>query len=141
METTRIVSVTLYTLSSSETLIPRSHSDLRCRKVPVCPHPSAHGRHHVRVVWVPKGRVYWGGRGKHVSSVAEGWQVAHGHVSGQRGGAEGGTLVVHAFGEILVAVAAPLVLFGFVGHFPVACLYSFLFHGQWPVHLCSKGVG
>lgn len=73
-----------------------------------------------------------------MSSVAEGWQVAHGHVSGQRGGAEGGTLVMHAFGEVLVAIAAPLVLFGFVGHFPVACLDSFLFHGQWPVHLCSK---
>lgn len=70
---------------------------------------SAHGRHHVRVVRVPKGRVYRGGRGKHVSSVAKMWQVAHGHVSGQR--AEGRALVVQAFGKLLVAVAAPLALF------------------------------
>lgn len=88
---------------------------------------------------MPEGRVYWGGRGKHVSSVAERRQVAHGHVSGQRGGAEGRALVVHAFGEVLVAIAAPLVLFGFVGHLPVACLYSLLFHGQWSVHLCENG--
>lgn len=94
---------------------------------------SAHGRHHVRVVRVPEGRVYRGGRGKHVSSVAE-RQVAHGHVSGQRS-AERRALVVHAFGEFLEAVAAPLILFRFVGHFTIACLYSLLFHGQRSVHL------
>lgn len=100
---------------------------------------SAHGRHHVRVVRVPKGRVYWGGRGKHVSSVAERRQVAHGHVSGQGGGAEGRALVVQASGKLLVAIAAPLALFGFVGHFPVACLYSLLLHGQRSVHLRREG--
>lgn len=100
---------------------------------------SAHGRHHVRVVRVPKGRVYRGGRGEHVSSVAEGRQVAHGHVSGQRGGTEGRALVVQAFGKLLVAIAAPLALFGFVGHFSVACLYSLFFHGQRSVHLCREG--
>lgn len=44
-----------------------------------------------------------------MSRVAERWQVAHGHVSGQR--AEGGALVVQAFGKFLIAVAAPLGLF------------------------------
>lgn len=87
---------------------------------------------------MPKGRVYWGGRGEHMSSVAERCQVAHGHVSGQRGRAEGGALFMHAFGELLVAIAAPLVLLGFVGHFPVARLYSFFFHGERPVYLCRK---
>lgn len=87
---------------------------------------------------MPKGRVYRGGRGEHMSGVAERRQVAHGHVSGQRGCAEGGALFMHAFGELLIAVAAPLVLFGFVGHFPVARLYSFFFHGERPVHLCRK---
>lgn len=71
-----------------------------------------------------------------MSSVAERRQVAHGHVSGQRGGAEGGALVVQVFGKLLVAIAAPLALFGLVGHFSVACLYSLLFHGQGSVHLC-----
>lgn len=93
---------------------------------------STHGRHHVGVVRVAKRRVYRGGCGEHVSSVTE-RQVAHGHVSGQR--AEGGALVVHALGKLLIAVAAPLHLLGFVGHFPVACLYSLLLHGQRPVHL------
>lgn len=78
--------------------------------------------------------MYRGGRGKHVSSVAE-WQVAHGHVSGQRSGAERRALVVHAFGEFLEAVAAPLILFRFVGHFTITRLYSLLFHGQRSVHL------
>lgn len=86
-----------------------------------------------------KGRVYWGGSGEHVSGVAERRQVAHGHVSGQGGGAEGRALVVQAFGELLVAVAAPPALFGLVGHFPVACLYSLLLHGQRPVHLFTEG--
>ena len=86
---------------------------------------------------MPKGRVYRGGRGEHVSRVAERRQVAHGHVSGQR--AEGRALVVQAFGKLLVAVAAPLALFGFVGHFSVACLYSLLLHGQGSVHLCREG--
>lgn len=63
--------------------------------------------------------------------------MAHGHVSGQR--AEGRALVVQAFGKLLVAVAAPSAFFGFVGHFPVACLYSLLFHGHRPVHLCREG--
>lgn len=58
------------------------------------PPPSAHGRHHVWVVRVPKGRVYGGGCGEHVSGVAERRQVAHGHVSGQGGRAEGGGLIV-----------------------------------------------
>ena len=105
--------------------------------VPAC-YPSAHGRHHVRVVVVPKGRVYRGGCGEHVSSVTERWQVAHGHVSGQRGGTEGRALVVQAFGELLVAVAAPLALFGFVGHLSVTCLYPLLFHGERSVHLCRE---
>lgn len=70
-----------------------------------------------------------------MSSMAERWQVAHGHVSGQGGSAKGRALVVHAFGILLIAVAAPLGLFGFIGHFPVACLYSLLFHGQRPVHV------
>lgn len=96
---------------------------------------SAHRRHHVGVVRVAERRVYRGGRGEHVSGVAERRQVTHGHVTGQRGGAEGRVLVVQTFGKLLIAVAAPLVLFGFVGHFPVACLYSFLFHGQRPVHV------
>lgn len=74
-----------------------------------------------------------------MSSVAERRQVAHGHVSGQRGGAEGRGLVVNAFREFLVTLAAALVLFGFVGHFPVACLDSLLFHGQRSVHLCKQG--
>lgn len=74
-----------------------------------------------------------------MSSMAERRQVAHGHVSSQRGGAEGRALVVHAFGILLIALVAPLDLFGFVGHFAVACLYSLLFHGQRPVHLCSEG--
>ncbi len=88
---------------------------------------------------MPKGRVYRGGRGKHVSSVAERRQVAHGHVSGQRGGTEGRALVVQAFGKLLVAIAAPLALFGFVGHFSVARLYSLLFHGQRSVYLREEG--
>lgn len=74
-----------------------------------------------------------------MSSVAKRRQVAHGHVSGQRGGAEGRRLVVNAFGEFLIAITAALALFGFVGHFPVACLDSLLFHGQWSVHLCKQG--
>lgn len=98
---------------------------------PVLP-VSAHGRHHVRVVRVPKGRVYGGGRGEHVSGVAEGRQVAHGHVSGH---AEGGALLVQALGELLVGVAAPLVLLGLVGHFSVPRLDPLLLHGQRPVHL------
>lgn len=76
-----------------------------------------------------EGWVYRGGRGQHVSGVAEVRQVAHGHVTGQGGGAEGRVLVMQTLGELLVAVASPLALFGFVGHFPVACLYSFFFHG------------
>lgn len=100
---------------------------------------STHGRHHVGVVRVAKRRVYWGGCREHVSGVAERWQVAHGHVSGQGGGAEGRVLVMQAFGKLLVAVADPLALFGLVGHFTVACLYSLLFHGQRPVHLCAEG--
>lgn len=88
---------------------------------------------------MPEGWVYRGGCGKHVSSVAERRQVTHGHRSGQRRGAEVGGLVVQAFGKFLVAIAAPLALFGFVGHFPVACLYSLLFHGQRSVHLCGEG--
>lgn len=96
---------------------------------------SAHRRHHVGVVRVAERRVYRGGRREHVSGVAERRQVAHGHVTGQRGGAERRGLVVQTFGEILVAVADPLALFGLVGHFPVACLYSLLFHGQRPVHV------
>lgn len=43
---------------------------------------------------MPKGRVYGGWGGEHVSGMAERWQVAHGHVSGQRGGAEGGVLIM-----------------------------------------------
>lgn len=69
-----------------------------------------------------------------MSSVAKWRQVAHGHVT-QRGSAEGRTLVVQAFRKLLVAVAGPFALFGFVGHFAVACLYSFLLHGQRPVHI------
>ena len=84
---------------------------------------------------MPKGGVYRGGGGEHVSSMAERWQVAHGHVSSQRGGAEGRALVLQTFGKLLVAVAAPLALFGFVGHLPVACLYPLLLHGQRSVHL------
>lgn len=70
--------------------------------------------------------------------MAERWQVAHGHVSGQRGSTEGRALVVQAFGELLVAVAAPLALFGFVGHLSVTCLYPLLFHGERSVHLCRE---
>lgn len=73
-----------------------------------------------------------------MSGVAERRQVAHGHVT-ERGGAEGRALVVQAFRKLLVAVAGPFALFGFVGHFAVACLYSFLLHGQGPVHLCRGG--
>lgn len=87
---------------------------------------------------MPKGRVYGGGGGEHVSGVAERRQVAHGHVSGQGGRAEGGGLIVEAFGEFLVGVPAPLILFGFVGHFAVPRLYSLLLHGQRPVHLCKE---
>jgi len=71
-----------------------------------------------------------------VSSVAERRQVAHGHVSGQR--AKRRALLVQAFGKLLVAVAAPPVLLGFAGHFSVAGLYSLLFHGHRPVHLCRE---
>lgn len=60
--------------------------------------------------------------------------MAHGHVSSQRGSAKG-ALVVHAFGVLLIAIISPLGLFGFVGHFTVACLYSLLFHGQRPIHV------
>lgn len=80
-----------------------------------------------------EGRVYGCGRGQHVSSVAEGRQVTHGHVTGQGGGAEG-----RALGELLVAVAAAFALLGLVGHFPVACLDSLLLHGQRPVHLWTQ---
>lgn len=61
--------------------------------------------------------------------------MAHGHVTGQRGGAEGRVLLMKTFGEFFVGVTDPLVLFGFVGHFPVASLNALLFHGQGPVHL------
>lgn len=101
--------------------------------------PSAHRRHHVRVVWVAERWVYGSGRGEHVSRVAERRQVTHGHVTRQRRGAEGGALVVKTFGELFIAVAATLALFGFVGHFPVTGLYSLLLHGQGSVHLCGGG--
>lgn len=86
-----------------------------------------------------EGGVYRGGGRQHVSSVTKVGQVAHGHVSSQRGSAEGRALVVHALGQLLVALTAPLALFGLVGHFAVACLYSFFFHGERPVHLSREG--
>lgn len=43
---------------------------------------------------MPEGRMDGGGGGEHVSGVAEGRQVTHGHVSGQGGRAEGRALVV-----------------------------------------------
>lgn len=70
-----------------------------------------------------------------MSGMGEMGQVAHGHVSSQRGGTEGGALVMHAFGQLLVAVAGPFALLGLVGHLAVARLYSLLLHGQRPVHL------
>lgn len=96
---------------------------------------SAHRRHHVRVVRVAERRVYGSGRGEHVSRVAERRQVTQGHVARQGGGAEGRGPVMQTFGELLVAVAAPLDLFGLVGHLPITSLYSLLLHGQGPVHL------
>lgn len=78
--------------------------------------------------------MYRGGRGEHVvSSVAERWQVPHGHVTGQGGGGEGRALIMQTFGKLLIGVVGPLALFGLVGHFPVASLYSLLFHGERPV--------
>lgn len=117
-----------------------SSSSSHLGSVPLKPRPLslsllAHGRHHVGVVRVPEGGVYGGGGGQHVSGVAEGGQVAHGHVSGQGGGAEGRALVVQAFGELLVGVAAALVLFGLVGHLAVPRLDALLLHGQRSVHL------
>lgn len=131
---TSCASVTLYTLSFSEVPLHETISGFWCSSVLTL---SAHGRHHVGVVRVAKRWVYRCGRGEHVSSMAERRQVAHGHVSGQGGGAERGALVMQAFGKLLIAVAAPLALFGFVGHLAVTCLYSLLFHGQRPVHLCT----
>lgn len=123
--------MSVYTVHSETlALIIQPASEFLCQSS-----SSAHGRHHVGVVRVPEGRVYGGGSGQHVSSVAEGRQVSHGHGSGQGRGAEGGRLVVHAFGKLLVAVAAALVLLGLVGHFAVARLYSLLLHGQRSVHL------
>lgn len=89
---------------------------------------------------MPEGRVYGGRGGEHVS-MAERRQVAHGHVSSQGCRAEGGSLIMKAFGEFLVGVAAPLILFRFVGHFAVPRLYSLLLHGQRPVHLCKEQQG
>lgn len=99
---------------------------------------SAHCSHHVGMVGVAEGRVYRRGRGEHVSSMAERLQMAHGHVTGQRSGTERRVLVVQAFSKLFVGVAAPLALFRFVGHLPVACLYPFLFHGEGPVHLQER---
>lgn len=48
---------------------------------------------------------------------------------------------MQALGKLLVAVAAPPVLLGLVGHFSVACLYSLFFHGQRSVYLRRKGEG
>lgn len=89
------------------------------------------------MVWVAEAGVDRGGRGQHVSRVAEGWQVTHvGHVTRQRAGAaERGALVLHALGELVETVARPLAALGFAGHFAVAGLDALLFHGQRSVHL------
>lgn len=69
--------------------------------------------------------------------MAEGGQVTHvGHVAGEawcstkrRG------LVLHALGQLIEAVSCSLVPLGLAGHLAIACLDSFLLHGQGPVDL------
>ena len=71
-----------------------------------------------------------------MSGVAEWRQVAHvAHVAQGSMASERGALVLHALGELVVAVTHPLAALGLAGHLAVACLDALLLHGQRSVHL------
>jgi len=84
------------------------------------------------------------GRGQHVARVAEGGQVTHvGHVAAEArpAAAEGRNLVLHALGQLVEAVARPLVPLGLAGHLAVARLDAFFLHGHGSVDLGEGGGG
>lgn len=96
------------------------------------------GRRPSRVmVRMAERRVDGSGSGQHVSGVAEGGKVAHvGHVSSQaRATPKGRRPVMHAFGQLIVAISGTLAPLGLAGHFAVARLDTLLLHGHWPVYL------
>ncbi|KAK6319031.1 hypothetical protein J4Q44_G00102420, partial [Coregonus suidteri] len=77
------------------------------------------------VVGMAEGGVMDGrGSRQHVSGVAEGGKVAHvGHVSSQAGATpKGRRPVMHAFGQLIVAISGPFAPLGLAGHLAVACL-------------------
>lgn len=45
---------------------------------------------------------------------------------------------MHALGQLLIALACPLVALGLAGHLAVASLDALLLHGQWSVDLQRK---